>query len=572
MLLSVSFFLLTYCLNRLIFVKTTSMKTILLTCLIVFSYSFTATAEDRIASLIKELDYTIKHDEIYIEQKENRIDRLKEQLSRELSPAKQFEIVYDIVNEYKSYNCDSALTYIDRNMELAEVAKEPVWQIKTRLQYSYVLSSAGLFKESEENLRTLPREYFTNELWIDYYQRMEQLSSLLNEYVDDNRFTVDLRKRLLTYRDSVCMYLPEDSPLYLFYAGQIEQGKGNIDEAYEYISSYLQMIQPDTHEYAKINYHIGNLHFMKGEIEEGVACTIIAALADIKDAVKENRALMDVADWLYEQGDTERAYTYIQYALLDANFYNARTRNFQLSRIVPIISEGYRHRTGTQRSQLIITVTVISLLLIVLLITLFMVQKQMIVLKKIRESLKESNEYLEEKNEELNRVNHELSEANLVKEEYIGHFMNLYSNYITKLEDFRKQIYHKIVARQFDDLVKMTSSNRNKDKETKELYANFDRAFLNIYPGFVSALNALLKEEERFELRKGELLNTELRVFALIRLGITDSGKIADFLRCSLQTVYNYRSKIKRKSLNEEEEIEEQIKKIGMVKQLSFDF
>lgn len=118
----------------------------------------------------------------------------------------------------------------------------------------------------------------------------------------------------------------------------------------------------------------------------------------------------------------------------------------------------------------------------------------------------------------------------------------------------------------------MAGAGRNKDKETKELYINFDRAFLNIYPGFVSSLNALLKEEERFELRKGELLNTELRVFALIRLGITDSGKIADFLRCSLQTVYNYRSKIKRKSLREEEDIEEQIKKIGMVKQLSFDF
>lgn len=423
------------------------MKTILFVSFSLFFCWPGVSAASRIDSLLVELDHTITHSVLYMEQKENRIARLKEQMNRELSPAKQFEIGYDIIEEYKSYLCDSALTYIEKNLSVAELARESVWQVKTRLQYAYVLSSAGLFKESEENLNRLSKEWFTPELFIDYYQRREQLYSLWCEYVDDTRFTVELEQKLSAYRDSVLLYLPEDSPAYLFYLSRIALDKGEMDTAYDYICSYLAKIPADTHEYAKMSYYLGSLYALKGEEEKGVAYTIRAAIADLKDAVKEHRALMEVANRVYEQQDTERAYTYIQYALNDANFYNARTRNFQLSRIVPIINEDYRHRTGTQKSQLILALVIISLLLLILLVTLFFVRKQMTVLQKVREHLKDMNRDLEEKNEELNKVNQALSESNLIKEEYIGHFMNLYSTYITKLEDFRKQIYHKIVAR-----------------------------------------------------------------------------------------------------------------------------
>jgi hypothetical protein len=185
-------------------------------------------------------------------------------------------------------------------------------------------------------------------------------------------------------------------------------------------------------------------------------------------------------------------------------------------------------------------------------------------LKKARKNLEKANKNFEKLNNNLNRLNHELSEANHIKEEYIGYFLDLCSEYIGNLEEYRKTVCNKIAAKRFDELLRSTNTSSDKANEIKELYANFDSAFLNIYPEFVSSINKLLVKEARFETKKGDLLNTELRIFALIRLGITDSTKIATFLRCSVQTVYNYRSKIKRSSLDELKDIEEQIKKIGV--------
>lgn len=271
-----------------------------------------------------------------------------------------------------------------------------------------------------------------------------------------------------------------------------------------------------------------------------------------------------MARWLYENNDIERSYNYIQQALNDANFYNTRTRNFQFSKIAPIINKAYQQKAREQRRFLIIILTCISSLFISLLVFLFFLKRQMRELQNTQQALKVTNKNLGQKNEELNSFNRKLHEANLLKEEYIGNFIDLSSRYISKLQEFRKSVYNKIAAKQFDDLMKITSSAKVKDEDIQELYTNFDRAFLSIYPSFVSCFNQLLKKEEQIELKRGELLNTELRVFALIRLGITDSSKIAHFLRCSLQTVYNYRSKIRKKSVDTNADMEELIKKIGI--------
>ncbi|MCD7936433.1 MAG: DUF6377 domain-containing protein, partial [Tannerellaceae bacterium] len=469
----------------------------------------------------------------------------------------------DIIEEYKSFSYDSALVYVDRNLHVARKKINRECEIRTLFQYAFILSSSGLFREAEIVMNQIPREELTPELMIEYFKSYLTFYSNLTAYLNDERFSQEYYPLINNLIDSVYYYLPESTPDKIYYLALIEERSGNTEYAIELTEKYVRNLHPDAHEYAKVNFYLAGLYHQLGNTDRWITHVIRAAIADTKDAITENLALLTLASWLYEQKDIERAYGYIQAALLDANFYNARFRNLQISRTLPIINEAYQKYQQQQSRQMKWALIFTSTFFFLLLVAVLYLIKQTRILREMRQELRESNEHLEEVNEQLNTVNLELSEANRVKEEYIGHFMDLYSGYIAKMDDYRKMINNKIAAKRFEELQKMTSSGRGKDSDVKELYDNFDKAFLKIYPGFVDAVNGLLKEDERFELRKGELLNTELRVFALIRLGITDSARIADFLRCSLQTVYNYRSKIKKKALSEETDIEEQIRHIG---------
>lgn len=530
------------------------MKDKLILILLVFSLQVSAIPHE-IDSLLKVLDKVLLEGENYMLQKEDRISRLKHQRINETSHEKIFELGYLIIDEYKSYNCDSALTYINQNLKLAAEANEPIWKIRTQLQYSFVLSSSGLFVEALDNMHSIREEELPEDLRVEYYMRWEQLNVNLKTYVDDPRFTPKYAKEVENAHLSALEYLPENSPQYYFVSYLIAQNKEEYQKAEEFLTKYLKTVQPGTHEHAMKSYNMYYSLDLQGKIEEGIAFLINAVISDIKDAIKENKAMLDLSVWLYEQKDIKRAYTYIQYALNDANFYNARFRYFELSKVLPIITDAYQEHTEKQTKRLLYMLIAISILFIILLCVLIYLQKQKQALAIARRGLDETNKNLEKMNTRLQKLNQRLMESDRVKEEYIGHFIDLYSEYITKLEDYRKMINNKIAAKRFDELLKMTASSGSKTDNVKELNINFDKAFLRIYPEFVDAFNALLKPEDRFELKKEEL-NTELRVFALIRLGITDSNKIASFLRCSVQTVYNYRSKIKRKAINESEDIE----------------
>lgn len=531
--------------------------------IILLTWIFSLSA-NTIDSLLTELDKTILNGHLYMEQKEHRLSRLKIQLEQELSPDKQYDIIYRIIDEYKSYMSDSALVYVNKNILLANQQNNISWLIRTELQYAFVLSSSGLFIEAESILKNIPRERMDKEMFIDFYKGMELLYISINIYQEDKQILTDYRGYIRNYRDSVLYSLPENAPERSFYRFLIADTDNKLDSALIYLESYLQTLHPGTHEHARKMYSLSMLYEKMGDTEQRIKNLILAVMSDVKDAVKENRALLDLAIWLYNQGDVDRAFSYIQYALNDANFYNARLRYTEISRALPIITSAYQQENIEHNKMLKSRLYIISFLFILMLIMISLIYKQMTALKHTRRNLKETNENLEKVNHSLNHLNNELSEANHVKEEYIGYFLDLCSEYIGNLEEYRKTVSNKIAAKRFDDLLRSTNASSDKANEIKELYINFDKAFLNIYPEFVYSINKLLKEDARFETKKGDLLNTELRIFALIRLGITDSAKIAAFLRCSVQTVYNYRSKIKRSSLDELKDIEEQIKKIGI--------
>nr|WP_246229320.1 DUF6377 domain-containing protein [Sphingobacterium shayense] len=290
-------------------------------------------------------------------------------------------------------------------------------------------------------------------------------------------------------------------------------------------------------------------------VEQEEKFLLLAAITDVQLAVKENESLLALAIYQYKKGDIDRAFNYIQASLEDANFYNSRFRNTVIARIHPIIEATYLAKIEQQKRNLRLYALAISIFVLILIITLYLLYKQVRIVSNGRKKLKRINE-------QLVSVNQKLDEANLIRERYIGYYINQCAVYLDKLEEYRKYVHRKIKAGQIEDLQKLSSSNLVFEQDVDSLYSDFDATFFEVYPNFVDEFNNLLREEERYKLKKNQL-NTELRIFALIRLGITDVNQIATFLRYSIQTIYNYKSKVKGKALADSDHFEEKVKKIG---------
>jgi len=289
----------------------------------------------------------------------------------------------------------------------------------------------------------------------------------------------------------------------------------------------------------------------------------LSALSDIKGNIMENASLRSLATLLYEEDDIDRANTYIKKSMEDANFYNARIRNLQTSRILPIIDNAYQLDKAKQQEKLKQLLVVISILSAALLVGIFFIFRQVRKVSKAKSKISAINEKLKQNNDALEEANRALADTNHIKEEYIGHFLGLCSVYIEKLEKYQKKLSNKAKTGTVDELYKAIKSTQFIIDERTEFYNNFDDSFLKLFPDFVERFNSLLPEDEKIVLKPNERLTTELRIFALIRLGINDSTKIAEFLNYSLATIYNYRSRYRNKSLVPREDFESEIMKIG---------
>lgn len=251
---------------------------------------------------------------------------------------------------------------------------------------------------------------------------------------------------------------------------------------------------------------------------------------------------------MYEEGDIERAYHYIRFSWNATNLYNARSRSLQTAGILSLIDLTYQAMQEKQYDRLRFYLWTISILSLSLILAIAWIYHQMKRLAVARNNLEHTNA--------------QLQMSNHIKEEYIGRFLKLCSTYIDRLEAYRRMVNKKISNGQTEELLKMVRSSDALDTDLKELYKNFDKAFLHLFPDFVKNFNQLLQPEMRIELRKGELLNTELRIFALIRLGIDDSSQIAEFLRYSVNTIYNYRAKVKNKACISRDDFEARVMEI----------
>jgi len=536
------------------------MKRILFTTITILGSSlgaFPNSWNTEVDSLLQVLDKTIEKRTVYMAEKEQKIDSIKQLLGRERIAEKRFHLTNDLIDEYQSFICDSALNYIDRNIQLATTLNNREFLDESRLRLAFVLSISGLFTQASEVFDSIQYETLPYYLQVLYCWSYIRYYENLIKYTDHPKYQEAHLREINRYRDTLMHLFEEGTDTYLKEKSFRLKAEGAFEASAEIQAALFKNEQEDTHGYAMAAMALSIIHKELGNQTLEEKYLLLAAITDVRLAVKENESLLTLAIYLYEKGAVDRAYNYIRAALDDANFYNSRFRNAVIARTQPKIEAMYLTKIEQQRKNLRSYAMVISAFLMVLIVTLYFLYKQ---IKKVSRA----RIHLNTVNSQLIATNHRLDEANLIRERYIGYYINQCAVYLDKLDEFRKSVSRKIKAGQVDELQKLSAATATQEKDAQELYTDFDSTFLEVYPDFVEGFNALLRPEERYELKKDHL-NTELRIFALIRLGITDVNQIATFLRYSIQTIYNYKSKVKGKAAGDIEHFEENVKKIGSI-------
>ena len=494
-------------------------------------------------ALTASLDEAIEAHRHYVAVREGRIARLKCQLlDADTANLSFFRWNGEIYKEYKAYICDSAIHYLRVNLDWAERYGQRNAALETRLELAHLMASAGMYEEAAELLRQTDKASLPTHLMPDYYNACHKLYTELSFYTLDDSFKKHYQALATHYDDSLMQVLLPSSPLYLERRETREAVAGHPDEALSINDTRLAHAKPNTPEYALVTYQRSLLYRRLGNREEEKRYLALSALTDIRLSITDHASLWNLAELLYEEGDMEHAYRYIRFSWDETNRYNARSRSLQTAGILSLIDLTYQAMREKQNDRLRLYLWLISTLIVLLVVAVGFIYRQMQRLSAARNKLEHANE--------------QLQLSNNIKEEYVGRFMNLCSVYINRLDTYRRMVNKKISAGQMEELLKMVRSREVLDTGLKELYDNFDTAFLHLFPDFVDKFNDLLQPEERIVLRKGELLNTELRIFALIRLGIDDSSQIAEFLRYSVNTIYNYRAKVKNKARISREDFE----------------
>lgn len=544
------------------------MKSYLLPLLLLFTLP--VSAQQTLESLLRDLDVAIENSEQYEKEKIQRITLMKDGLNAlELSLEEEYRINLRLYNEYEAYICDSARHYINRNIDIATRLDNREWLDESKLKKAHILATSGLYAEGVRLLETIEKQYLSERLLVDYYMAFENIYLYHAEYAQDDEYRPEYLDKMNRYRDSVLLVVPEGSYQYVIVRAPQFIDRQQPEQAEILLKDCMHKTASDTREYAILTSILAFTYQMSNRLELQKMSLTESAIADIKGVVKENNSLRALSELLYEEGALDRANKYMKKSMADASFYNARLRNVQASKMLPVIDYAYQLEKEMQRRKLQIFLGVISILSLFLIVAVGYVIRQLKKLAKARREVVHANRELQKLNADLveanrrqKQTNDSLTEANCIKEEYIGRFLGQCSAYIDKLETYRRMLNKKAASGKVEELYKTLKSSQFIEDELKEFYHNFDNSFLSIFPDFVECFNRLLPEGEQIVPKQGERLTTELRIFALIRLGITDSAKIASFLRYSITTIYTYRSKLKNKSLYRDN-LEEQVMKIG---------
>lgn len=537
-------------------------------------------------SLYRVLDAAIDSSSIYKKQKLDAISTLEKQYAAVRNDQDKYQFALSLYHEYIAFVNDSALNYIQVCMECAERMGRKDLQTQSELALAYQLADTGFYPEAEIHFKSISKDQLTDDMVITYLKGMNHLYGEMGYYSHDKRLRDQFFSKSAAFRDSLLQILPEDSYGYNALKSVELNNQGKTDEALKCSNKWLKLAKPGSRDYATMSFYRSEIFRNMGDTDMERYWLIMSALTDIRQAIMDQAALWSLANSLMnEEGDLDRAYKYMDFSWECISYFSTHMRSWLVTPILTRINDKYKQNLHQAYTNLIWTIGAISLLVIGLLMLLFYVSKKRRQLTVIRNELKNANDELGQLNYQLSAKNHDLSEANQrlsdingqlqqanihlndsnrVKDEYIGKFLSVCSDYIDKLDNYRIKVNRKLKAGQQADILRMTSSEQLKEDELKELFNQFDDIFLRLFPTFIDDFNALLRPGEEIVPTEKNHLSTDLRIFALIRLGIEESSKIAEFLRYSPNSIYAYRARIKNKAVGNRDEFEKLVKEIGI--------
>ena len=502
-------------------------------------------------SLYTTLDSLLAHQSVIIAQKQQRIRTYQEGLQQlHLTPEQRFHVNNQLYDEYLAFNFDSALYYIRQNVEGPQMLHHPDSIAVSMIRMAHILAVSGLFDKASQMLQRIPLRQLSVDNQVAYYNQCAELSLYRSEMAEHSPFYQDYMDSLLHHRDQILQLAPRGSYDDVFNRATQLGERGQVDEGIRLLEDLLRRYRQGDRHYSIITSTLAYFYAKKKVPEQQEYYYLLSAISDVRGAILENNSLRELACILMERGDFERAYVYLLAASKDAQLYGSRLRSMQTARLSPLITQAYdlQREQAQRRTSILLTVlSVITLLLLVTIIyTLSLIKKRRIA----NERISKMNEELMQHNQEIQMMNTQMKESNRIKDEYIGRFLELSSNLIERGEERNRQLNRLARDRKLEELYAQLKSATFTNEGVRLFYQNFDTAFLNIYPDFITEINKLMLPGEQFDMgdRSGKL-TTELRVLALIRLNITDNQKIADILRSSLSTIYTYRSKLKARAL-----------------------
>lgn len=522
-------------------------------------------------SLLVKLNQTIEQRPSYMQRKEEALETLRQSLSK-LSVGNvegRMNLYEALWQENRSYNTDSSLFYATALSQLAQQAGNEEQKQNALLHRATALMTIGMFKEADEIIKPLREGGLLPGQRSQFFHLGRSLFGLMADYAVTAQEKAAYASLTDDFRDSLLTIYEAGSNMYrMIYADKLT-AHGKYAEALRELLPFTPT--GDGRFDAGYHYTIAEAYYHMGRIEEARHYYTLAAISDMQSDTREYIALRKLAVILFQSGDIDRAYHYLTLCMADAKACNARLRILEILDTFPVVNEAYLEKKQQQQRVITGVLIAISLLVVSLTFAIFSVLKQKKALQQAQtdlahanSQLNEVNRTLVEYNEEMKRQNQLITETSYLKEAYITQYMDQCSTYLEKMESFRKRLRQLLSAGKTKEIQQaLTSYNQEVETELAEFYDSFDTTFINLFPTFVEDFNALLREDEQVQLKPGQKLNTELRVFALIRLGITDSTKIAHFLRYSVTTIYNYRTRMRNRARGDRDELEKQVMEIG---------
>lgn len=533
-------------------------------------------AKPNLDSLFHCLDEAVEHSSQYVNVREGRIAKWKANLKAVHSLPKQYDVSFALFREYCVYQNDSALTYLNKCVTLAQQMKDVKKENNAKALMAFQNSTTGDYVESYSILSKIDTTQLDAEGYHNYLWASMHLYNELAYYCKVPFLKTYYEKKTQEMKQRVLATFSHDDDRYLQTLEIDSRIAKDFKQALAYNDQRMSQIKRGSHEYAVVAYYRAVIYNDMHDTDSAILYLLESSLNDAQQSVMDQGSMWELANMINANPDDfQRSYTYIKFAWNAARFFNTAVRSRQIMPVFSTIEESYQKEITHSNKQLKMMIAMSAVLLLLVLCLFFYVNKQRHRLALAHKELEQSNKKLEQananlahSNSELKQLNEDLksaygslNESNKMKEMYIGRFLRLCATYADKTEAMRKRVAKLVKAREFNQLNTMLQADY---EYINELYEYFDSAFLKLFPSFVQEFNALLKPEERVVLEDESKLTTTIRIFALIRLGIEDSSKIAEFLHYSVNTIYNYRAKVKNAALCDRDEFESKIKQIGM--------